>query len=80
MVSDYVLQEARDENVSEIAVNLISSSAEVQPDEFNGWDCDWWANEIVNMANRNWKVSGCAFYGTVAYTAVEGEDENDDYE
>lgn len=34
-----------------------------EPDDFNGWQCDWWSKFTYH--NRAFNVSGCAWDGTV---------------
>lgn len=36
---------------------------ECEPNDFNGWQCDWWGS--FQYHNRTFNVSGCAWYGTI---------------
>jgi hypothetical protein len=34
-----------------------------EPNDFNGWQCDWWGN--FEYKGHKFNVGGCAWYGTV---------------
>ena len=36
---------------------------DVEPEEFNGWQCDWWSN--FSRREEDIHVFGCAWYGTI---------------
>ncbi|MGL6098469.1 MAG: hypothetical protein ACRC0G_02470 [Fusobacteriaceae bacterium] len=71
LTMDYVRLKAEDKTVKSIKVDMPSNHANVHPDEFNGWQCDWWGAEPVEIAGRMWNVFGSAWYGSIQYTEVE---------
>lgn len=74
---DYAEEMAKDPTVQRIQLEIPSDLAGVNPDDFNGWACDWWSWETIELGGRIWSVSGCAFYGTVEFTISEEEDSED---
>lgn len=42
-------------------------------DDFNGWQCDWWAK--FEYKNVSIGVSGCAWYGTIGVGLSEEEED-----
>ena len=49
-------------SISNIASNIICNCFDLDPTEFNGWQCDWWDNFYYN--GHEITVSGCAWYAT----------------
>jgi hypothetical protein len=36
---------------------------DIEPEDFNGWQCDWWSN--FSRRGEDVHVFGCAWHGTV---------------
>jgi hypothetical protein len=61
-----LLNEKEEETTISIS-NIISSHFcelfDVEPEEFNGWQCDWWSRLLKNGEELN--IFGEAWYGNV---------------
>lgn len=67
-VIEWIEEQAKNPDVDEISVKLSYNEFEdyypSELKEVNGWQCDYW-KEPVEIAGRNWRVSGCGMSGTV---------------
>lgn len=72
-VLDWVDEQAKNPEVTEINFDLASCDMGVHPYETNGWGCDWWGNDTVRFGGREWDVSGSAWSGTIILSIPEDE-------
>ena len=49
--------------IKNIPSGVFCDTVGCEPDDFNGWQCDWWSKFTYH--NRVFNVSGCAWDGTV---------------
>ena len=47
-----------------------------EPDDFNGWQCDWWNHMYHN--GQKIEILGDAFYGTIDLTIPDDEEDDDE--
>ncbi|MGL5803164.1 MAG: hypothetical protein ACRCX7_11320 [Cetobacterium sp.] len=76
----WVEEQAKNPEVTEISFDLASCDIGVEMSDTNGWQLDWWSDDIVEFGGRKWEVEGCAYYGTVTLSIPEdeGDDENEE--
>lgn len=70
----YANEEAKREDVTEITVDMISSQSGADPNDFNGWQCDWWSDDHKILAGKKFNISGGAFYGSVTFSLPEDDE------
>lgn len=73
----WVDEQAKNPEVTKISFSLPSSSMDIHPSDTNGWDCDWWGEENVELGGSMWRVYGNAWNGFIVLTR---EDEDEDEE
>ena len=49
--------------IKNIPSAIFCDTVDCDPDNFNGWQCDWWSNFTYH--NKVFNASGCAWYGTI---------------
>ena len=48
--------------ISNISSYLVCDVLDLEPTDFNGWECDWWDNYTDNKTNTTFSVYGEAWY------------------
>ena len=77
-VMAWIEEQAKNPEVTEIDVKIASSDIGVGISDTNGWQHDWWSDDIVEFGGRRWEVSGCSWYGNVRLSIPEDEDRKED--
>ena len=49
--------------IKNIPYSVFCEITNCEPNDFNGWQCDWWGN--FEYKGHKFNVGGCAWYGTV---------------
>jgi hypothetical protein len=49
--------------IENIPSSVFCEITDCEPNDFNGWQCDWWGN--FEYKDHKFNVGGCAWYGTV---------------
>ena len=74
-VMAWIEEQAKNPEVTEIDVNITADDMGVGISDTNGWQHDWWSDDIVEFGRRRWEVSGGSWYGTVSLSIPEDDED-----
>lgn len=62
-LSRMISGEIKSVKIKNIPSSVFCEITDCDPNDFNGWQCDWWGN--FEYKGYKFNVGGCAWHGTV---------------